>query len=144
MATASKYIITFIARMQASSLVFKDLSLCPPSSPIHGDGNNETECTGTQRNKSLNTKVTLYDLCLFAFKLYILWYTYMQLPLYFLILFIQFYICFFLTPQLHIHDIISQCCIFLRWIPPWRWPKKIRDLLYDCIRLCLTVVQLLV
>ena len=30
----------------------------------------------------------------------------------------------FLTLQLHICDIISQCYVFLCWIPPWRWPNK--------------------
>jgi hypothetical protein len=66
MATASKHIIKFIVRMQASSFVFKDLSLCLLSSPIHEDVNNHTEYKGTHRNKSLNS-MTLYDRCLFAF-----------------------------------------------------------------------------
>lgn len=35
----------------------------------------------------------------------------------------MFNICF-LTLQLHICDILSQCYVFLCWIPPWRWPNK--------------------
>jgi len=50
-----------------------------------------------------------------------------------------------LTPQMHVHDKISQCCVFLCRIFLWRWPKKakhVRGFLCDCILLCLTVVQL--
>jgi len=28
------------------------------------------------------------------------------------------------TLQSHIHDVISQCCVFPCWIPPWWWPEK--------------------
>jgi len=55
---------------------------------------------------------------------------------------------FFLILQLHIHDIISQCCIFLRWIPPWIWPKKAETSrrlaiwLYTFVSNCCAVVSI--
>jgi hypothetical protein len=38
-------------------------------------------------------------------------------------LFNHFNICI-LTLPLHIYDINSYYCIFVCWIPSWRWPKK--------------------
>jgi hypothetical protein len=69
MATASKYTIKFTVLMQASSFVFKDMSLCLLRSAIHGDVNDHTENTHTHTHT--HTRVTYYDRCLFAFKLYI-------------------------------------------------------------------------
>jgi hypothetical protein len=43
---------------------------------------------------------------------------------YYIFKFLTILILCILTVLLHICDITSHYCIFICWIPPWRWPKK--------------------
>jgi len=51
-----------------------------------------------------------------------------------------------LTMQMHVYDKISQCCVFLCRMLPWRWPKKaeactrISVWLYSSLSNCCAVV----